>query len=151
MLCREKNADGTGRGAVASSGVLYWLRQDFRLHDNPALCAAAAAAKRAGGRLTLVYVCSLEEDGDAPETGALLHSSTRHSSSIVTIHSSGRCSVLGAEVPTKVDLKAVPCTSLDQHVFGLSHILLSLHKVDVEYLLKEPLESDGIVHHHAIY
>ncbi len=58
------------RGAAGQgSGVLYWLRQDLRLHDNPALCAAAAAARKRGGRLTLVYVHSPEEDGDDLETG----------------------------------------------------------------------------------
>lgn len=51
-------------------GVVVWLRQDLRLHDHPALSAAAAAAKRAGGSLTLVYVHSPEEDGDEPLTGA---------------------------------------------------------------------------------
>lgn len=69
MADREKKAEGNGRMASGGTGVLYWLRQDFRLHDNPALCAAAAAAKRAGGKLTFVYVCSLEEDGDDLETG----------------------------------------------------------------------------------
>ena len=68
--CRDKKAEGSGGAAAsAGTGILYWLRQDFRLHDNPALCAAAAAAKRAGGKLTFVYVCSLEEDGDDLETG----------------------------------------------------------------------------------
>lgn len=65
--CRDR---GQGRGAAGQgSGVLYWLRQDLRLHDNPALCAAAAAARKRGGKLTLVYVHSPEEDGEPLETG----------------------------------------------------------------------------------
>ena len=71
---RDKRPAPGGGNPAGSSGVLYWLRQDFRLHDNPALCAAAQAAKRGGGKLTLVYVHSPEEDGDDLETGALIWS-----------------------------------------------------------------------------
>ena len=44
--CREHKAEGSGAGGAKGKGVLYWLRQDFRLHDNPALSAAAQAAKK---------------------------------------------------------------------------------------------------------
>jgi hypothetical protein len=60
-MCRQ-GAGVEKRGA--SSGVLYWLRQDLRLHDNPGLCAAALEAQRRRSKLTLVYVSSLQEDGD---------------------------------------------------------------------------------------
>lgn len=55
--------------------VLLWLRQDLRLHDNAALVAAARQAQADGGKLTLVYVHSPDEDGDDVTTGAvqLLH------------------------------------------------------------------------------
>lgn len=67
---RDRRADDSSESAVAGNGILYWIRQDYRLHDNPALFAAAAAAKRSGGKLTIMYVCSPDEDGDDPETGA---------------------------------------------------------------------------------
>ena len=44
--CRERKAEGKEGAASKGAGVLYWLRQDFRLHDNPALSAAAQAAKK---------------------------------------------------------------------------------------------------------
>ena len=39
-----------------SIGVLYWLRNDLRLHDNPALWLAARRAREQGGWLLPVYV-----------------------------------------------------------------------------------------------
>lgn len=45
------------------SGVIYWVRQDLRLHDNPALLEASRAASRAGGQVTIAFVHSPEEDG----------------------------------------------------------------------------------------
>lgn len=69
LLAQHRDKKGAGSAAALGSGVLYWLRQDFRVHDNPALCAAAAAARKRGGKLTLVYVHSPEEDGDDLETG----------------------------------------------------------------------------------
>ncbi len=39
-----------------SAGVLYWLRQDLRLHDNPALLRAAQHAREQGGWLLPVHV-----------------------------------------------------------------------------------------------
>ena len=44
--CRERKAEGKEGAGSKGAGVLYWLRQDFRLHDNPALSAAAQAAKK---------------------------------------------------------------------------------------------------------
>ncbi len=44
--CREHKAEGAEAGGTKGKGILYWLRQDFRLHDNPALSAAAQAAKK---------------------------------------------------------------------------------------------------------
>ena len=46
MQCREHKAEASEAGPSKGKGVLYWLRQDFRLHDNPALSAAAQAAKK---------------------------------------------------------------------------------------------------------
>jgi hypothetical protein len=40
-----------------------WLRQDLRVHDNPALTEAARWTARQGGCVTFVYVHSPEEDG----------------------------------------------------------------------------------------
>ena len=37
-------------------GFIYWLRQDLRLHDNPALQCAVQRAEQAGGWLLPVYV-----------------------------------------------------------------------------------------------
>lgn len=54
---------------AGTGGVLVWLRQDLRVHDNPTLCAAAADAKAVGGAVTIVFVHSPQEDGDAPATG----------------------------------------------------------------------------------
>lgn len=67
---RREGKQAGGGQATAGSGVLYWLRQDLRLHDNPALCAAAQEAQRRRGKLTLVYINSIEEDGDDLQTGA---------------------------------------------------------------------------------
>ncbi len=39
-----------------SDGVLYWLRHDLRLHDNPALLLAARRARGQGGWLLPVYL-----------------------------------------------------------------------------------------------
>jgi len=63
-------AGAPGTGAGARPNVLFWLRQELRLHDNPALSAAAAEAARCGGVLTCMYVHSPEEDGDALHGGA---------------------------------------------------------------------------------
>jgi DNA photolyase len=49
----ESSADREGR-----KNVLYWTRQDFRLHDNPALHKAAQAAARRGGRVYVAFVYS---------------------------------------------------------------------------------------------
>lgn len=46
---------GTGG---ARRGVIYWIRQDFRLQDNPALCCAAELARKHGGRVYCVYIHS---------------------------------------------------------------------------------------------
>ena len=59
-------AQAAGKGGEPpphTSGVLVWLRQDLRLHDHPALVAAAADARAAGGHVTLVYVHSPAEEG----------------------------------------------------------------------------------------
>lgn len=40
----------------ATSGVIYWFRNDLRLHDNPALQQAAALAKQRHTWLLPVYV-----------------------------------------------------------------------------------------------
>lgn len=45
------------------ASVLVWLRQDLRLHDNPALHAAAQDAAGAGGSVVVAYVHSPQEDG----------------------------------------------------------------------------------------
>jgi len=44
------------RPAGPAPGVVFWFRQDWRLHDAPALCAAIAAAQRQGTWLLAVAV-----------------------------------------------------------------------------------------------
>lgn len=39
-----------------TTGVIYWLRNDLRLHDNPALLLAAQRAREQGGWLLPVYL-----------------------------------------------------------------------------------------------
>ena len=50
---------------------LLWLRQDLRVHDHPALCAAAAAAAESNAHLRIVFVFSTEEDGASLLEGVL--------------------------------------------------------------------------------
>eukprot|EP00892_Ulva_mutabilis_P003954 jgi/Ulvmu1/1930/UM012_0090.1 len=59
-----------GGGDAEAAGVVYWIRQDFRLHDNPALCRAAQLAAAAGGKVLCAFVHSPEEDGDDVWTGS---------------------------------------------------------------------------------
>ncbi|CAG9465499.1 unnamed protein product [Pedinophyceae sp. YPF-701] len=51
------------------TSVVVWLRQDLRLHDNPALHHAARRAKAHNSKVVLLYVDSPSEDGDAPWWG----------------------------------------------------------------------------------
>ena len=50
----------------APNNVLLWLRQDLRLHDNPALRASLADARASGGCVVPVFVWSPGEDGGGP-------------------------------------------------------------------------------------
>jgi deoxyribodipyrimidine photo-lyase len=47
-----------------STGVLYWLRNDLRLHDNPALLLAARRARERGGWLLPVYLHDPDQQRD---------------------------------------------------------------------------------------
>lgn len=47
-----------------SAGVIYWLRNDLRLHDNPALLLAAQRAREQGGWLLPVYLHDPEQQLD---------------------------------------------------------------------------------------
>jgi DNA photolyase len=49
---KRKRAETT----VERPSVIYWIRQDFRLHDNPALCQAYELATARGGRVYCIYV-----------------------------------------------------------------------------------------------
>lgn len=51
------------------SGNIYWIRQDLRLKDNPALCAALA---HGGEEHTVipVYIWAPHEEGQWPPGGA---------------------------------------------------------------------------------
>lgn len=51
------SATGVGPASERPS-VVYWIRQDFRLHDNPALCRAVKLAQAGGGKVLCVYVHS---------------------------------------------------------------------------------------------
>ena len=57
--------------ATAGSNVLVWLRQDLRLHDQPAVCAAAEAAQRSSSQLHFIFVFSADEDGEGMHEGGL--------------------------------------------------------------------------------
>lgn len=62
-------ASGASAAADAAAGrpnAMLWLRQDLRVHDNPALTEAAKWAARQGGCVTFVYVHSPQEDGSEP-------------------------------------------------------------------------------------
>lgn len=65
-------ASGAGAAPPAGRNVLLWLRQDLRLHDNPALAAAARDAARMGGTVAFMFISSPEEDGDDLHTGACI-------------------------------------------------------------------------------
>ena len=62
-------APGAGAAPLAGRNVLLWLRQDLRLHDNPALASAARDAARTGGTVAFVFISSPEEDGDDLHSG----------------------------------------------------------------------------------
>lgn len=47
-----------------SAGVIYWLRNDLRLHDNPALLLAARRAREQGGWLLPVYLHDPQQQHD---------------------------------------------------------------------------------------
>lgn len=47
-----------------TTGVIYWLRNDLRLHDNPALLLAAQRAREQGGWLLPVYLHDPEQQLD---------------------------------------------------------------------------------------
>ncbi|KAI8468759.1 MAG: hypothetical protein J3K34DRAFT_459699 [Monoraphidium minutum] len=80
---KARSPDSRGAAAPdAAPNALVWLRQDLRIHDNPALCEAARPARvksvpaagrhhntPQGGTITLVYVHSPEEDGDDAAAG----------------------------------------------------------------------------------
>lgn len=56
---RRKKGHTTVHRPLINKPVLYWFRRDLRLHDNPALCAAAAA----NAPVVFVYIwSSIEED-----------------------------------------------------------------------------------------
>eukprot|EP01023_Acetabularia_acetabulum_P043224 TRINITY_DN43142_c0_g1_i1.p1 TRINITY_DN43142_c0_g1~~TRINITY_DN43142_c0_g1_i1.p1 ORF type:complete len:458 (+),score=48.92 TRINITY_DN43142_c0_g1_i1:79-1452(+) len=56
-------------GHDKGGNVIVWLRQDLRLHDNPAIAAAASTAKKGGGIVYFVYIHSPYEDGESFKTG----------------------------------------------------------------------------------
>ena len=58
-----------GHGCHNAAGVLVWVRQDMRIHDNSPLVRAAEVAKRDGGHVTIVHIHSPDEDGDDYQSG----------------------------------------------------------------------------------
>ncbi len=59
------NTDSTNSNTSSKGpNVVVWLRQDLRLHDNPALHHAALLAKKQGGVVVFVFIASVEEDGE---------------------------------------------------------------------------------------
>ena len=65
----RKKTDEQGAKASKGQGTLLWLRMDLRLHDQPALDAAAKRASTLGGPLAFCFLQSLEEDGDTLHEG----------------------------------------------------------------------------------
>ncbi|GAX80053.1 hypothetical protein CEUSTIGMA_g7492.t1 [Chlamydomonas eustigma] len=61
---------GKGQAHTSSKNVIVWLRQDLRLHDNPALCEAVRNANLMDGEITFLYIHSPEEEGDDLATGS---------------------------------------------------------------------------------
>jgi deoxyribodipyrimidine photo-lyase len=89
---RLSQSRGRESGRPASRGTIVWYRQDLRLHDQPAL---AAAADRDGWVMP-VYILSENEEGDWPPGAAsrwwlhhsllkLSHSLQRRSSRLVLL------------------------------------------------------------------
>lgn len=76
MSKQKSKEEEAGPIATDGQGVLLWLRLDLRLHDNSALTAAARRASELGGRLTICYIHSPEEDGDDFRSGAVRPAST---------------------------------------------------------------------------
>ena len=58
--------------ASSQGNQLLWLRQDLRLHDHPALRAAAAAAAEGNAQIRIVFVFSAEEDGTGLQEGEVV-------------------------------------------------------------------------------
>lgn len=54
----EEASQTVGAPRGTRKGVIYWIRQDLRLHDNRALCQAAELAQKHGGRVYCVYIHS---------------------------------------------------------------------------------------------
>lgn len=66
----RKKTEEQGAKASKGQGTLLWLRMDLRLHDQPALDAAAKRASTLGGPLAFCFLQSMEEDGDTLHEGA---------------------------------------------------------------------------------
>lgn len=60
----KQKGDPDAAKASKGQGVLLWLRMDLRLHDHPTLDAAAKRASQLGGKLSICYIHSVEEDGN---------------------------------------------------------------------------------------
>ena len=69
---KKARASDPASGEGAGGNQLLWLRQDLRLHDHPALCAAASAASSSNSTLQFVYIFSPDEDGDDLQEGQCL-------------------------------------------------------------------------------
>ncbi|KAJ9524591.1 hypothetical protein QJQ45_024196 [Haematococcus lacustris] len=59
---KARAAGVQGHAPAGAKNVLVWLRQDLRLHDNPALSEASRVARQLGGTVTLLFTHSPEED-----------------------------------------------------------------------------------------
>ena len=94
---RGKKREATSRAQAADAAqhpVLVWFRQDLRLHDNPALHAAAAS----GRPVVPVFVLEpADEEGPAPMGGASklwLHHSLRALDRSLREHCASRLTLL---------------------------------------------------------
>lgn len=67
----KKKTDNEGVKATKGQGTLLWLRMDLRLHDQPALDAAAKRASTLGGPLSFCFLQSRDEDGEDLHKGQL--------------------------------------------------------------------------------
>ena len=66
---KAANEHETQAKALRGQGVLLWLKMDLRIHDQPALNAAAKRAEKLGSSLSFCFINSPDQDGDELDQG----------------------------------------------------------------------------------